>query len=156
MPSEDTAGRRGPPHTGGRWRGTTEPAVEAAVSENCQFVVDPPADSSSASAAHEVVTSHGRTSVMNRPAEWQRSTRTAADRSGMPVDRRVWHCRNRVMTKPATRPKRAPPAWGHSRVCCGSVKEQQSSSTQSSRRVTSWRCRSPDRCPDLVRMWRGL
>ena len=25
MPSEDTAGRRGPPHTGGRWRGTTEP-----------------------------------------------------------------------------------------------------------------------------------
>ena len=25
IPSVDTAGRRGPPHTGGRWRGTTEP-----------------------------------------------------------------------------------------------------------------------------------
>ena len=25
MLSEDTAGRRGPPHTGGRWQGTTEP-----------------------------------------------------------------------------------------------------------------------------------
>ena len=37
MPSEDTVGRRGPPHTGGRWRGTTEQAVKAAVNENCQF-----------------------------------------------------------------------------------------------------------------------
>jgi len=100
--------------------------------------------------------SRGRTSVMSRPAGRRRSTRTAADRSGMPVDRRVWHCRNRVVTKPATGPRKAPPAWGHSSVCCGSVEEQQSSSTQSSRRVTSWRCRSPDRCPDPVRRRRGL
>jgi len=41
MPSEDTAGRRGPPHTGGRWQGRRSQAIEAAVNENCQFVVDP-------------------------------------------------------------------------------------------------------------------
>ena len=106
MPREDTAGRRGPPHTGGRWRGMTEPGRWGSNRRELP-VCSRSADSSSASAAHEEAASHGRTFVMSRPPGRRRSTRTAADRSGMPEDRRVWHCRNRVVTKPATRPRRA-------------------------------------------------
>ena len=69
MPSEETAGRRGPPHTGGGEVRRSQ-AVEAV-------------DSSSASAAHEEAASRGRTSVMSRQAGRRRSTRTAADRSGI-------------------------------------------------------------------------
>jgi len=71
--SKDTSGRRGPPHTGGRWWGRTEPGrVEAAGRE--LPVYSRSADSSSASAAHEEAASRGRTSVMSRPAERRRST----------------------------------------------------------------------------------
>jgi len=54
IPSEDTAGRRGPPHTGGRWRGTTEPGRwGSGRREQLLPVCSRSADSSSASAAHE-------------------------------------------------------------------------------------------------------
>jgi len=50
MPSEDTSGRRGLPHTGGRWRGTTEPGHWGSGRRELP-VCSQSADSSSASAA---------------------------------------------------------------------------------------------------------
>jgi len=91
-------------------------------------------DSSSASAAHEEAASHGRTSMMSRPAERN------VQHGLQPIDlvrRKTDECGTAVIvTKPATQPRRAPPAWGHSSICCRSDEDQQSSSTQSLRRVT--------------------
>ena len=94
-PSEDAVGRQGPPHAGGRWRGTTELGRWGSGRRELP-VCSRSADSSSASAAHEEVVSHGRTSVMSRPAERRRSTRTAADRSDVDRDQ----CFNALISEP--------------------------------------------------------
>jgi len=58
IPSEDTAGCQGPPHTGGRWRGTTNLGHWGSGRQELP-VCSQSADSSSASAVHEEVASHG-------------------------------------------------------------------------------------------------
>ena len=69
----------------------------------------------SASGVHEVTASRGRISVTKRLAVRRRSSRTAVDQWGVLEDRRVSHCRSRVVSKLAKRPEKASPAVG---CCC--------------------------------------